>query len=268
VDDGSTTDLTQTPGVTAWRSAATCDGSAGYTHVEIDWDVLCGTAPGEVPNGLQLGVSSFIRSTDDTAPADHAPDQVTLGHIDSYYWIIIDGDNDGVPDGSWPGDSIADIGPWVDADGDGLTAPDGDCDDNDPNVHPYAIEDCGNGIDDDCNGLTDGADPECAGDDDSGDDDTAGDDDTGDDDTGDDDSGDDDTGDDDSGDDDTGDDDDVGDDDVGDDDTSSDDDTEPPDGGTTTGCSCGSPGFPEMALLPFPALLLALGLRRRLSALG
>jgi hypothetical protein len=38
----------------------------------------------------------------------------------------------------------------------------GDCDDTLPSVHPGASEACTNGIDDDCNGLTDAADPACS----------------------------------------------------------------------------------------------------------
>ena len=42
-----------------------------------------------------------------------------------------------------------------DDDGDGFTENDGDCDDNNPNVHPDAEEVLGNGLDDDCDGYTD-----------------------------------------------------------------------------------------------------------------
>ncbi len=96
----------------------------------------------------------------------------------------------------------------ADADGDGyLTCdeadcPGVDCDDADAEIHPDADEDCGDGEDNDCDGLVDGQDDECAGDDDttSGDDDSTADDDT----AGDDDSVDDDTPDDDADDDDDG----------------------------------------------------------------
>jgi len=52
----------------------------------------------------------------------------------------------------------------VDYDGDGFRAgPCGnDCNDTNPAVHPYQYEICGNGIDDDCNGLIDCQDPMCS----------------------------------------------------------------------------------------------------------
>ena len=58
-------------------------------------------------------------------------------------------------------DLLAVISSWgpcsvgnLDADQDGWTVEDGDCDDTNPNVHPGAIEVC-NGIDDDCDGEID-----------------------------------------------------------------------------------------------------------------
>ncbi|MEJ2210702.1 MAG: putative metal-binding motif-containing protein, partial [Anaerolineae bacterium] len=54
----------------------------------------------------------------------------------------------------------------TDADGDGYAVEGGDCgpidcDDARPAVHPGAAEACDNGLDDDCNGLADAADPGC-----------------------------------------------------------------------------------------------------------
>ncbi|MBR58115.1 MAG: hypothetical protein CMH54_08855 [Myxococcales bacterium] len=50
----------------------------------------------------------------------------------------------------------------VDADEDGFLAGQGDCDDEDPEIHPYAIERCNN-VDDDCDGIVDDGNPETNG---------------------------------------------------------------------------------------------------------
>ena len=53
-----------------------------------------------------------------------------------------------------------------DEDGDGFLECADDCDDQDPAVHPGAAEICDDGVDNDCDGAADDADPTCAGDDD------------------------------------------------------------------------------------------------------
>jgi len=49
----------------------------------------------------------------------------------------------------------------VDADGDRIGPP-CDCDDSNPNVGPGEVENCTNGIDDDCDTLVDSSDPDCS----------------------------------------------------------------------------------------------------------
>lgn len=64
-----------------------------------------------------------------------------------------------------------DLGPCPDADLDGYGNPVNihclmsaiDCDDGDPAIHPGAVENCANGIDDDCDLAVDGADTQCGG---------------------------------------------------------------------------------------------------------
>ncbi len=129
-----------------------------------------------------------------------------------------------------------------DGDGDGWVN-DLDCEPDDGDSHPEAAEDCGDGIDNDCDGDVDGDDTDCGGDDDTGDDDT-GDDDTGDDDT--------------------------GDDDTGDDDAAGDDDDDADEGITLVGgdndCVCRAADGRAGAVPTLAALaLLAWGVRRRLA---
>ena len=71
-----------------------------------------------------------------------------------------DRDNDNHGD---PCDNCPDVrnGNQRDRDGDGAGEV-CDCDDTDPDVSPNAPEICGNGVDDDCDGDVDSADPDCA----------------------------------------------------------------------------------------------------------
>ena len=72
----------------------------------------------------------------------------------------LDNDDDGYHDNSTVGSADLDCSDPGEAE---ATDPDGDCDDDDAAVNPGATEICDNGIDDDCDGLIDAADPDCGG---------------------------------------------------------------------------------------------------------
>jgi hypothetical protein len=67
---------------------------------------------------------------------------------------LIDDNCDGRADETGSG-SAGNSTNTVDNDKDGFSPAQGDCDDTNPNVHPGAIEICGNGIDEDCDGVAD-----------------------------------------------------------------------------------------------------------------
>ena len=57
---------------------------------------------------------------------------------------------------------LRDCPPCTDADGDGVCASRGDCNDTNPSINPNAAELCTGGVDENCNGLVDCNDPACA----------------------------------------------------------------------------------------------------------
>ena len=71
------------------------------------------------------------------------------------------------PDLDYGGSGTGDYGspgaanPALDLDGDGVGVCDGDCDDGDAAVGPGSVEQCDNGVDDDCDGAVDAQDSEC-----------------------------------------------------------------------------------------------------------
>ena len=75
------------------------------------------------------------------------------------------GDDDTVDDDSTADDDATDdddtgddddtTDPTLDVDGDGFSPADGDCDDANPDIHPDAVDSCGDDVDDDCDGIAD-----------------------------------------------------------------------------------------------------------------
>ena len=70
-------------------------------------------------------------------------------------------------DAAWAGVSVksyslADCSPCTDADNDGFSTCDNDCNDNNPGVNPAAQEVCNDGLDNDCDNTTDCQDADCA----------------------------------------------------------------------------------------------------------
>src|SRR5262249_54904753 len=145
-------------------------------------------------NGMLLGTLAFTNETDSgwqTATFDHpipidagatyvasyhAPAGHYAGTVDAFATAGLDNapihfpiDGPAEPNGVFhygdggifPTETYKSAYYWVDlvfqddADGDGYGPP-GDCNDNDPTVHPGAAEVC-NGVDDDCDGVIDGA---------------------------------------------------------------------------------------------------------------
>ncbi len=106
------------------------------------------------------GAPEQCNGTDDdcdgTLPADEED-------LDADGWMVCGGDCD---------DADADANP-ADEDGDGWSTCDEppDCADDNDGVFPGTDEDCHDGLDNDCDGLADADDPDCAGDDDDDDDD-------------------------------------------------------------------------------------------------
>ena len=161
-----TTDIAGDPltaGLSSWHFARTNSVSGGDPLIRYDapdgsTKVL--GAVSRLPTGGEVllfgDTEGFVMNCEEVEAVDWATDHRA-------FWMNLYSDGSSSPD----------------ADGDGFNA-DEDCNDDDPYVNPNADEICDNAYDDDCDGLEDGDDPECAGDDDdaSDDDDAFDDDDT------------------------------------------------------------------------------------------
>ncbi|MCW1930259.1 MAG: MopE-related protein [Candidatus Kerfeldbacteria bacterium] len=125
------------------------DDGDGYTTAAGDCDdASAGINPGATEacdNGIDDDCDGLA---DDADSGCHLPD---TGGGDTG-----DGETGEEDTGGETADSGGDTAP-VDADGDGYTA-DTDCDDSDATVYPGATEACGDGIDQDCNGLDEACD--------------------------------------------------------------------------------------------------------------
>jgi hypothetical protein len=94
--------------------------------------------------------------------ADGDVDGVDLQVFAEKFGTVIwykDSDGDGYSDGQTKYEGTQPTNYYEEAD---LTATSGDCDDDVAEVNPGADEDCDDTIDNDCNGLTDADDPDCA----------------------------------------------------------------------------------------------------------
>ncbi len=144
-----------------WRSWPSSAGGAGCPaipdrpdesvddpHHDWDGDGFCEEEPcvgGGEPGDCDDGAATIFPGADEVCDG---LDSDCDGELPAEE---LDGDQDGFLGCAECDDHDADL-QHDDADGDGHSTCDGDCDDGDPAVHPEAAETC-NGLDDDCDGL-------------------------------------------------------------------------------------------------------------------
>lgn len=136
----------------SWHCYGSGDG--GYTQISV-YDDGAGTWSNWTTLGSPVTSYSGVWSPRSDELTSYAGKKVRLGFYHA-------SDCCGVCTGWYIDDvelDFPDCG--TDNDGDGYCVPD-DCDDNDPNVHPGAVEICDDLIDNDCDGLVDCNDPDCS----------------------------------------------------------------------------------------------------------
>ncbi|MFH2009559.1 MAG: MopE-related protein [bacterium] len=123
----------------------TCDGGAGCHPLHCG-PITCGN--GTVDPGEQCDDGNLL-------PLDGCSPQCQREPENCSVLYPADEDNANGANCSDPACANTWCADVQDNDGDGFSEAQGDCDDANPNIHPAMPENCSNGIDDNCNGLTD-----------------------------------------------------------------------------------------------------------------
>jgi hypothetical protein len=136
-------------------------GTAQSADVTLAWDansesdlsgyrVFCGESSGN------YSITHDIKSSDPNEPPPTTCEFTGLQEGKKYYFAAVAYNQNSQSNYS---QEIAYTVPVAtaesDKDNDGYTEAQGDCNDTNPDIHPGAVEICGDGIDQDCNGLID-----------------------------------------------------------------------------------------------------------------
>jgi hypothetical protein len=145
------------------NAADTGEGSSTEDAQDRDAD-----AP---PDGAGADADDAAEPDADAGPPDAPLDELgggdedaAIGEGDASIDELEPGDEDGAGSPDDGAADEADVWGWCDGDHDGYfstTCGGDDCDDARRDVHPLAVENCADGVDNDCNGRTDGEDSFC-----------------------------------------------------------------------------------------------------------
>lgn len=146
----------------AARPASDLDGDGFAAGVDCD-DTDARTYPGaaERPDNVDNDCDAVI--DEETVFYDNDGDGFTeaMGDCDDVMAASYPGAPETVDERDNDCDGVIDeITTSIDEDGDGVSVAEGDCNDSDPTIFPGQLEECGNDIDEDCDGFVDRVDPE------------------------------------------------------------------------------------------------------------